>query len=146
MIKIGYAVERKRSPKPIEPWGSSRGRFLSEESSRGPLVSKTNALSGLSYGRMVDSKGLSDSVGCPELPFVTVFVTVAISSRCFPASFRDRAIENTNSIFPVLLPRTLSKFSITTKTRRQIVACMPLEWRSPVTVGSQKARSPGLTL
>ncbi len=44
------------------------------------LSPETNALSMLSYGRMVDSKGLSDSEDWPELPFVTVFVTVAILS------------------------------------------------------------------
>ena len=60
------------------------------------LNPETNALSMLSYGRIVDSKGLIESACLSELPFVTVFVTAAIFIQAFPA-FRDRAIENTNS-------------------------------------------------
>ncbi len=60
------------------------------------LVPETNALSMLSYGRIVDSKGLKKSADCSNWPTVAEIVP-EIRSRWFAASLGNRETVNTNS-------------------------------------------------
>ncbi len=64
------------------------------------LNPETNALSMLSYGRAVDSKGLTKSADCSNWPTVPEIVP-GISSRRFPASFGDRVTDTSTSNFPL---------------------------------------------
>ncbi len=60
------------------------------------MVPETNALSVLSYGRIVDSKELMEFKNCSNGPTLPDIVP-GISSRRFPALFGDNVTDNTHS-------------------------------------------------
>ncbi len=63
-------------------------------------VPETSVLSGLNYGRAVDSKGLMGGSICTNWPIVPEIVP-GIPCRSFASSFGDRVTDNTSSNFPL---------------------------------------------
>ena len=62
--------------------------YARQDSNMRPLVPETSALSVLSYGRMLDSKGLMEFQDCSNGPTLPDIVP-GISSRRFQGSFGD---------------------------------------------------------